>query len=62
MELHRIIDEMTPEDAECVLDFIAERFESDELTPEEEAIVAQSRLEIEHGFIWGEDFERKLGL
>jgi hypothetical protein len=62
-DLHRLIDEMTKEQAEDLLDFVNMQNEPDTLTPEEEAAVAEGKAQIERGeYITGEEFERKYGL
>jgi predicted transcriptional regulator len=62
-ELHRLIDEMTKEQAEDLLDFINMQKEPDTLTPEEEAAFEAGKAEIERGeFITREELLKKYDL
>jgi predicted transcriptional regulator len=62
-ELHRLIEEMTKEQAEDLLDFVNMQNEPDTLTPEEEAAVAEGKAQIERGeSVTLEELEAELGL
>lgn len=48
-ELHELIESLSAEDAEQLLDYINMRLDPDALTPEEEQAVLQARAELERG-------------
>ncbi len=60
-ELHQLIDQMSMDDAQQLLDYLNMKADPDELTPEEEAEVAESLAEIERGeFDTLDEFRRKV--
>ena len=62
-ELHRLIGEMSTEEAEDLLDFVNMQSEPDTLTPEEEAAFEAGKAEIERGeFITREELLKKYDL
>jgi hypothetical protein len=62
-ELRAIIETLSTEQAEMLLDFINMQLDPDELTPDEEAEVLQAMAEFERGeTISGEELERELGI
>jgi predicted transcriptional regulator len=62
-DLHRLIDAMTQEEAEDLLDFINLQNEPDTLTPEEEEAVAEGKAQIARGeYVTLEELEAELGL
>jgi predicted transcriptional regulator len=62
-ELIERILSLSPEQAQEVLDWVCSQFEFMELTPEEEAAVAEGAAQIARGeYITGEELERKYGL
>ena len=61
--LHHLIDTMSDDDAQLLLDYLNMRADPDELTPEEEAEVEQALQEIERGeYDTLDDFRRKIGV
>ncbi len=62
-ELHQMIDGMTLEAAELLLDMINNHNDTDELTPEEEAAVAEALAEFERGeYVTMEELQAKYDL
>ena len=62
-ELHQMIDGMTLEAAELLLDMINNLNDTDELTPEEEAAVAEGRDQIQRGeFVTLGEYRARRGL
>jgi hypothetical protein len=62
-ELAAIIDAMTTEEAERLLDYLHMLADPDELTPEEEAEVLKATAEIEAGdYVTQEEVELEYGL
>ncbi len=60
-ELHQLIDQMSMDEAQQLLDYLNMKADPDELTPEEEAEVAESLAEIERGeFDTLDEFRRKV--
>ena len=61
-ELHQIIDVLTDEEAEELLDYLNMRADPDTLTPEELARVEAADAEIARGeYVTLEDTRRRLG-
>jgi hypothetical protein len=62
-ELAAIIDAMTTEEAERLLDYLHMLADPDELTPEEEAEVLKAMAEYEAGeTVSGDEIKRKYGI
>ena len=62
-ELQVVIEAMSDDEAERLLDYINMRNDPDEATPEDLAAFARAKAEFARGEgIWGEDLERQLGL
>jgi len=62
-ELHLLVDALDDEQAEQLLDYLNNRLEGDEATPEEIAAHKAGLAAIAAGdFVWGEDLERQLSL
>jgi hypothetical protein len=60
--LHHLIDEMSDDDVQELMDFLNMRADPDELTAEEEAEVEESLRDIERGdFDTLAEFRRKVG-
>lgn len=62
-ELHRLIDALSDEEFEDLVDYLNMRNDPGSLTDEERAAIEEGLKEIERGeWISGEELERELGL
>ncbi|MFN8618923.1 MAG: hypothetical protein U0837_17715 [Dehalococcoidia bacterium] len=61
-ELHSLIEQLSDEEAEQILDYINMRLDPDELTEEEVQAVLRAREELERGeTVSHEDLKREFG-